>query len=524
MPLTIQGNWTITVITKNPQSLPQRFIVSSANTGNGIHVGFLGNTIAVTGNTWLINIQANEEYDETGKWLNSSLRKTSTRQEGGYYVFEVESEDLIQDNSFDDLVLRFSQLAPITPPPVIIIPPVVVTPTTPVNPPPRVPDPVIPVDLGFGKIYTKFKSDEILPLQKIKTTYGIWLDSTGSLNGNLLSFFTGSNATSSFNLPIYQTRPLDCYATQMLDIAYGHKDGSGSKDLGGNDYFSPSKAIYGQYRNLCLNNDEKIFKLGQKEIKHFYVINVKRDRMGDRLDDGLTEINLHHLSGSQYGINNTHTGSNVKLGTQSVLRLIDDSKIDYNTLNSKSKEYFYSDISQSLTHKSQCNYIVSGNLETGIYNDSQPYVYGLSFPNLGIFILDADMLDVSASFLTVTGSDISGDNPMKLFKSLSGSAMQTDNSGDYLGLKSRKVAYEYQSKHIVRVKNFDYNFSNNPSFQTGSEGYVIPDFRNNNPQTFVTEIGLYNDNYELLAVGKVNYPKPKNYVTEALYEVRLKYK
>jgi hypothetical protein len=165
-------------------------------------------------------------------------------------------------------------------------------------------------------------------------------------------------------------------------------------------------------------------------------------------------------------------------------------------------------------------YMVSGTLETGIYSSSQPHVYGISYPQLGIILLDAEKLDMSASFLTVTGSDVAGDNAMKLFTAMSGSARFTDVSGDYLGFQSRKVRYSYMEQFFVRVLNQDYNFTNNLTYQTGSEGDIIADFYNN-PKVFITEIGLYNDQYEMLAIAKLSAPIEKTFTSEALFDISL---
>ena len=43
----------------------------------------------------------------------------------------------------------------------------------------------------------------------------------------------------------------------------------------------------------------------------------------------------------------------------------------------------------------------------------------------------------------------------------------------------------------------------------------------NNPQTFPTTIGLYNDNNELLAVAKMSKPLVKDFTKEALVRVKL---
>jgi len=536
MPISIQGNWTVRVVVRNVNSLPQRFSISGATSGNGTYIGDVSTpAVLVTGQNWTVNIQANEDYDFNGQWLNSSMRVTPTQTVGNQYVFRIESEDLIQDNSWDDCVLEFTQPVPAPPQP---LPPQ----TPPPQPIPQQPQPPRgiptpppqPIPLAPGKVYTKLTTDDKIPTQVNKVHYGIWLDATGSAIGNMLTYFTCSTETSaSYRRTIYQT-PCDshCDPERHFSIAYGHDDGSGSRDLGGYDWMSPTNAIYGQYRGLCLNPSERRFKIGSKEIQHFYAIDVNRDRFGDRLDEGNLEINLHILSGSQFlvgnGNRNAHTGSNVRLGAAgNIIRLIDDSRLNLETdLSSAAYAGFYQTVSESKAHLAgrggEIYYMVSGTLEDGVYNKSHPHVYGLSYPRLGTIILDADLLDLSSSFLTVTGSDVSGDNAMKLYTSMSGSALYTDASGDYLGFQARKVKYEYIEQYFIRVKNGDYNFTNNPSYQTGSEGQIIDDFYGN-PKTYITQVGLYNENRELLAVAKISKPILKSYTEEALIQIDLRY-
>lgn len=537
MPLSFQGTWTITVKIKNPAALPQRFTISNANTGNGTYSGFVGaSPVTVSGTNWNINIQANETYEQDGQWLNSSMRVTPSIQLlNGQIRFDIESEDLIQDNSWNDLVLTLTspvpQTQPLAPTPAPIpiptpqpLPPIISIPVPPTIAPP-------PVELGVGKIYTQIGDSDRLPKQTIKTTYGIWLDYTGSMTGNLTTFFTCSSDTGSYKKSVYQSQCYTCSSALQFDIAYGHDGGSGSRDLGGNDWYTPTNAVYGQYRSLCLPAGQQRFRLGNKEIHHFYAVNVKRERMGDQLDEGHLELNLAELSGSLFQVGNSnrnaHTGSNVKLsGTGKVLRLIDDSRLNLDTLTSAAYSGFYQPISSSksfqFTEAGETYYMVSGSLEDGVYSVTQPQVFGLMYPRLGVVLLDADLLDLSASFLTVTGSDVNGDNSVKLFTAISGAALYTDASGDILGFQARKIKYSYVEQFFIRVKNGEYNFTNNPTYVTGSEGQIITDFYGS-PAVFITSIGLYNDNHDLLAVGKVSKPIYKTFTDEALFTVTINY-
>jgi hypothetical protein len=175
-----------------------------------------------------------------------------------------------------------------------------------------------------------------------------------------------------------------------------------------------------------------------------------------------------------------------------------------------------------VSHGGRLYYMVSGSLETGIYNEENPHIYGLLYPDLGIIILDADRLDASASFGTVRGTEVDGENSQKLFMAISGAAQYTDASGDVLGFQARRKETHWVENYFIRVKNSDYNFSNNPTFISGSDHYVKNDFINN-PKVYISTIGLYNQNKELLAVGKVSRPIQKSFTSEALFKVRLKY-
>ena len=61
----------------------------------------------------------------------------------------------------------------------------------------------------------------------------------------------------------------------------------------------------------------------------------------------------------------------------------------------------------------------------------------------------------------------------------------------------------------------------NPTFTTGSVGnFQVASFFKN-PKTFITQVGLYNDANELLAIAKLSKPLLKSYSREAIIKVKL---
>jgi hypothetical protein len=394
-------------------------------------------------------------------------------------------------------------LPPPPSPPPVPIPPVTGIPST---PPPVPPGGTI----GSGKIYSQFNIDDIIPNQQEIITRALW---SGN-DGNLKTFFTSSvqsQTSKRYYYEIYNaSSSYECVNQPQFSVAYGHKQGSGSADEGGQIQDTPSRAIYGQYKQLCLNPAKEYFTIGGQTTEHIYSIIVNRARMREYLDEGNIELCLAYLSGSQFisggGLASAHTGSNVKLdGSGKVLRLVDDSKINSAVIENGGEVY----------------QMVSGSIEDGIYNSASPHIYGLMYRRLGIIVLDANKLDASASFATVTDREIDGDNSYKLFTSISGAAKYLDGSGDYLGFQGRSAEKVKSTHYFCRVKNAEYNFSNNPSFVTGSEGDLYHPLMINNPITYITTVGLYNPRKELVAVAKLSKPILKSFVAEALIKVKL---
>lgn len=74
---------------------------------------------------------------------------------------------------------------------------------------------------------------------------------------------------------------------------------------------------------------------------------------------------------------------------------------------------------------------------------------------------------------------------------------------------------------FIRARNAEFNYSQNPTFIDSTTGGVrYTDFITA-PQTFITTVGLYNDNGDLLAVAKLSKPLKKDFTKEALIRVKL---
>ena len=354
-----------------------------------------------------------------------------------------------------------------------------------------------------GRTYTNFDTvNDIISKQTEIVSATVW--STGV--AGLSTMFTSSAQTTDqrrYYVDILNATPSDSTSATQFSIAYGHALGSGSQSTGQlND--SPSRAIYGQYRQLLLSpEDTRFTTAGSGSTDHIYVINFKRSLLKERLDPGNFELPLATMTNVTNITNKT--GSLTASG--SVITLIDDS----------------SEASAKLGESGRVYSIVSGSINGGVYKvGGKSVYYGLAYPDYGTLILDGKMLDQQLNFRTNTGSSDEGNNHFSLYHSISGSGAQTNPlTADKYVFLARNTEKITSTHFFVRIKNAEYNFSNNPSYVTGSVGQIKEKSFVDDPKTYVTTIGLYNNRLELLAVAKLSKPLLKSFQREALIRVKL---
>jgi hypothetical protein len=299
---------------------------------------------------------------------------------------------------------------------------------------------------------------------------GLWSGDSNTLD----TFFTASTYTEYY-IDIYNGTPISNTSAIQFDIQFGNLYGSGSTPINPNvTGSSPSRVVYGQYRNLVYGTENTNFSFnGSVTASSIYVINVARSRYKESLLPGSFELTLK--SGS------------------AIITLIDDST----TTN----------LSRFLGENRYFN-IISGSLISGSFSTATNY--GFFLPDLGIAILDSGSL--SGYVANVTSS---GNNHLNLYRSIVLGAV----TSSFKLQSSETVSSTY---FFTRVKNSEFNYTTNPSI-IDDNGNLLYTTLINNPQTFPTTVGLYNDNNELLAVAKMSRPLTKDFTKEALIRVKIDY-
>ena len=80
-----------------------------------------------------------------------------------------------------------------------------------------------------------------------------------------------------------------------------------------------------------------------------------------------------------------------------------------------------------------------------------------------------------------------------------------------------------QINYFCRIKASQANFSNNPTFISGSSNQIRKVNMSRNPTLYISGIGLNSDRGELVAVAKLSTPIKKNFASEATIKVKLTY-
>ena len=323
----------------------------------------------------------------------------------------------------------------------------------------------------------------------------------------LTNFYTSSTAVSpapKFYLDVYDTALTGSTAQVQFSIAYGNVLGSGSQLY--NDLvpgMSPSRTTYGQYRNLVYADETQLFNFGagNPSASGIFAINVDRNRYKESLFPGTLKLVLGGGTPTRF----------INLTDDSVYVTKNNLPINYGDcgriFNIVSGSY--GEPTTSTIGGAQAGYTPSGS-------------YGMFLPDIGTIILNPEALALP---YVSGGIGLSVDTAP--YNSISPLAASNNNRNLYNAIKTG-VCFQLNSQEtvsanyvFVRVGNQEYNYSNNPSYLSGSSGQLIYPTLVNSPQTFPTAVGLYNNNGDLLAVAKMSKPLMKDFTHEMLLRVKL---
>jgi hypothetical protein len=336
--------------------------------------------------------------------------------------------------------------------------------------------------------FNRLEADDFI-VSADSITAGLWTDNQ---TPTITTFFTSSTQAAG-NSGDYYLNVFSNAATSSLEFAvtYGNQAGSGSVaynlDVDGK---SPSSTVFGQYRTLVLGDENASFSFGGITSSDFWAISVERSRYKESLFPGSTTLLLSNGGDTISLTDNSQVVNSVVFNDAGrVFQLVSGSAGNVNT---------------SLNNQ-------------GYSTDSGSY--GWFLPDIATYILNPralsnDFADGGIGLdATLTSSSIAttNPNPNKIFVAIKSGASFTANSQETIS----------SDFIFCRPRSSQFNYSENPSFISGSTGEVLYPLFINSPTTYITTVGLYNDTNELLAVAKLSKPLQKDFTKEALIRVKL---
>jgi hypothetical protein len=373
-------------------------------------------------------------------------------------------------------------------------------------------------------IFKQFDTSDIVAGRTQPVSTGLWSDGTSSWD----SFHTSSRQTqqsSSLFEPLnglYYTNVYDAPTGSSnsdiyFSISYGNVFGSGSSAFDINSsqgsLLYPTKAIYNQYKNLLLAPGDTAFSFVTSSTtepvtssNEIFAICFRSSKVKDRLDPGQFELTL--------------SGSGIGLGPNgaATLTLIDDSRDNPDTgVQTGGKRYN----------------LIRGTLEAGAAKTSNYEGFGLMYPDLGIIILNPQK--IAEAIGTVDGKSLyfKSSDWGTGFANMNQTLFNSVEMGaEKSGMKARVTEYVPARHFFVRVKNQEYNYSNNPTFVISDSEAIasgtpqdvgklrFSDFYTN-PKVYITTVGLYNDSNDLVAVAKLSQPLLKDFTNECLVRIKI---
>ena len=305
-----------------------------------------------------------------------------------------------------------------------------------------------------------------------------------------------------------------------FNVTFGSSRGHGAKVEANTK--SETAAIYGQYASLLLAPTEvtggffisansglgstpTMAKNTSKDTEVF-VLSARRSNMKDRVNKGTWLIGL--------------SGSNTAGAGNDALFLKDDSSARNPVATPVGDRY-------NIVSCSSAG-VIAG-------EGAASRTFGFFYPDSGIMIFSQK--ELSGSIPGHAGGNaevVAFASASNLGFGLDGSAKTANQKlglrfvnclkgGTTSKLEFRDEEDQVSAQYFCRVRSGQVNFSNNPTFVSGSLNELRATKMKGNPQTFITSVQLYNGAGDMVAVGNLSTPLKKNFSSEATIKVKLTY-
>lgn len=317
----------------------------------------------------------------------------------------------------------------------------------------------------------------------ITTAINETINITGSLVGNLLNTkFYKNIASGSAGIDLggyfetcYDSSPTSSLSSPLLDISYGISTGSVyNASVTTTSSQSDKIKIYRQWAAALLGNPDSTFTINSTARREAVFISFKRNVTKDEIKKGTVAFTMNSTAPTQYTASDAGASVNFQQSLGG-----DFAPLKYNGTGSEVGQVWY---------------------------------------NAGVVILHPDSAWGAVTLWSGSKSLINAQSSGNINSIVDGvrTHIEQINLNNQTNLQS--------SIYFCRAFNNEFNYSSNTTF-TDNSGLIRVTSGSNilTTRTYVTTIGLYDENDNLLAVGKVNRPVLKSPETEATFRLRLDY-
>lgn len=290
---------------------------------------------------------------------------------------------------------------------------------------------------------------------------------------------SGSAVSGGFWETVFDGAPTSVSSSALLDMTFGFS--SASLHVGFSETFlvDEKQRIYKQMAQLLLGNKDSLFEFGDVTFHELFFLLFKRRIYKDEVKKGDLSLTLQ-----------------VTGAVDDVLAL--------------------TDAGAASTFK-----VATAGDESDLFSGSTKV--GKVYYNAGIVAF------ITGVFLPPTNTESiywSGSSNTNLNEVVTSGTF--DNIVD--GLRKRVNDLQFQNQtnlhstiYFCRALNADFNYSTNPTFVDSDGRIVVTSGTDNQTRSYITTIGLFDINDNLLAVAKTSEPVKKSPDSETIFRVKLSY-
>ena len=273
----------------------------------------------------------------------------------------------------------------------------------------------------------------------------------------------------------YDSSPTSSLSTPLFDMTYGYSTGS-SYNVAATTTASQTEKIkvYREMANLLLGNPDAVFSINSVDREEAIFVLFKRGIYKDELKKGAVSLTINSAAPTQYSASDQGAPSAFKQQVGG-----DYAPLKYNGTGSEMGQVWY---------------------------------------NAGILVLPPDLMWGAIPVWSGTKTLINAQYSSSINQIVDGFRTHTEQISIHNQTNLQSTLY------FCRARHSEFNYSSNPTFVDSDKRIRVTSGSNVlQTRTYVTTVGLYDENDNLIAVGKLNKPVLKSPETEAIFKIRLDY-